>query len=208
MNNLIQGCPGREVCECYKNPNSWVWGCLKKLKAILEPPQGNYELWAGNDERNTDKKCPLLDHQKMGWCEQYAFEQAVLNGALQRSRPYVVPSPTLYQNKATFWCPDLILFNEEEKKLWVVEVTVIHEHTRNRKSRRGEEKDDINTAKNKLFDNGLIPNGWNLEMFLAILEEGINSVKSVEQYFNLPSNDIVDFITKGKTIPGKLEKVV
>jgi len=125
MNNLIQGCPGREVCQCYENPNSWVWGCLKKLKAILEPPQGNYELWAGNDERNTDKKCPLIvasrqqraGRQPKGWCEQYVFEQAVLSKPSEMQLGLcVVPAPSLYENKRSTWFPDLILFSEEKKK--------------------------------------------------------------------------------------------
>jgi len=209
MSNLSQGCPEEKECKCYKDPDSWIWVHFNKLKGdILNLQQGNYELWAGNDERNTDKKCPLLDRDEEGWCEQYAFEQLVLSevSEMQGMGLYAVPSPSLYENKTSAWFPDLVLFNEKEERIWVVETTTIGTEQAIEVYKRQKLQ-----KVRELLSRGLFPKGWELEIVFAILTKGMNRQELVREYFkeeieghHPPS--MVGLITGKARFKGKLER--
>jgi len=201
MSNPSQGCPEERECKCYKDPKSWIWTHFNKLKAILEPPQGNQKLLAGKE----NGKCPLEDNQEVGWCQQYAFEQAVLseNSEIQRLRLCVVPSPCVYEKSGEqtweqAWCPDLILFKEDEKRLWALEVTT------QRQSRGGR------TSRIEKI-SGLIPKDWSSEEVRIRLERELTRVEDIKRYFNIPSGNspsLVSLITeKEDDIPGKLSRI-
>jgi len=233
-----------EKCTCYRNDNdkdSWASKSLDKLASILKLGE-NYKLMGG--DKAPDTKCPLHHIDEPGYAEQYAFEQAVLQEVLQekseieRSRLHAVPAPCLYKRKDEAtpggncregedgrWCqhacPDLILFSEDKKKLWVVEVMAISEDAEKDvrdKQKKKKRKDARETAK-KFFENRgkvkgskgedikeeeetiSIPEGWSLEVVLVELKIGIKTAEDVKQDLELSSSDsdsVVNLITRGR----------
>jgi len=207
-----------EKCTCYQyqDDDDWVRKSLERLAGILELGE-NYKLMGGDkNDQNWSTECPLCHKgKKPGMDEQYAFEQAVLKerSRMERSGFRAVPAPCLYKRGSdpnckrcrngwcVCWCPDLILFSEKEKKLWVVEVMTMHESVSegNRRWRKWERRKKIKEKAEKFF--GFIPKGWNSWLVLVELKGGIHDVKGIEQDLDLsPSDSIVDLITKGEDI--------